>query len=44
LLSGQNGATNFKLEWEGPTSFVGLERYDANDNIIGASITVRTAP
>ena len=43
-LLAENGASSFKLEWEGPTSYSGVEQFGMDDSVVGANISLVTRP
>lgn len=43
-LLAENGASEFKLEWEGPTSYDGVELYGTDDSVVGANVQLVTQP
>lgn len=43
-LLAENGASEFKLEWEGPTSYDGIELYGTDDSVVGANVQLVTQP
>lgn len=43
-LLAENGASEFKLEWEGPTSYNGVELYGTDDSVVGANVQLEIQP